>query len=253
MLGSRVNKSGHPEIEHLGDELSEQRDYGSKKSSQGYALMAAQALRVLVRRTSLRALDASLRPILSFTESQSAVRPTISVTLSKEERAAIARSQRLNCMFRGARPTSENFQTDHMDPVSRGGPNNDENLQALCRPCNQRKGNHTDDEFRERYCDLVGGAKRPPPRTIPQREFVELMESTDANEGVREANRNRHATPKQRVERALQIPLPARPAVFLLASASMFEPSAVQVTLYGIAFAVGLWLRARHIGIFDRE
>ena len=207
------------------------------------------------RWTWLNALDVSLWLILSFTENARAVRPTIRATFSKEERTAIARNQRYRCMYCGVRLTSDNLQIDHMDPVSRGGSNDDENLQALCRRCNIRKGNHTDDEFRERYWDLVGGFKQPPPRTIPQTHFDEAMRSTDAHEGVQEANRNRYQTPRQRVERALWIPLVVWTVVFLLIGAYWFESLSVQVTLFGfvfgIAFAAGLWFRARHMGIFE--
>lgn len=250
-----MNETDQRETESMDDELYGKRRDDSKITFLGYVLIVVQAIWVAVRWTSLKVLDISLWLILSFTENQRAVRPTIRVTFSKDQRAAIARSQRYKCMYCGVRLTSDNLQIDHMDPVSRGGSNDDGNLQALCRRCNIRKGNHTDDEFRERYWDLIGGVKRPPPQTIPQSYFDEIMRSTDAHEGVQEANRNRHATPKQRVERALPIPLLAWPVVFLLIGAYMFESFAVQVTMFGIvfgiAFAAGLWFRARHIGIFE--
>ncbi len=250
-----MNEADQREFEPLIEELDAKRDDNSKTSFLRYVLIAVQAMWVAARWISLKALDIGLWLILSFTENARAVRPTIRVTFSKEERAAIARSQRHKCMYCGVRLTSDNLQIDHMDPVSRGGSNDDENLQALCRRCNTRKGNHTDDEFRERYWELVGGFQQPPPRTIPQSHFNEVMRSTDAHEGVQEANRNRYRTPRQRVERALPIPLIAWPVVFLVIGAYLFEPFAVQVTLFGImlgiAFVVGLWFRARHIGIFE--
>lgn len=36
--------------------------------------------------------------------------------------------------------TSESLSVDHVIPISRGGTNDLENLQCLCRPCNSRKG-----------------------------------------------------------------------------------------------------------------
>lgn len=250
-----TNQTEQPDFEPLDDELNQKSPDSAKTSFLGYVLRVVQALWVGVRWTSLRVLDVSLWLILSFTKNARAVRPTIRVTFSKEERAAIARSQRYKCMYCGVRLTSDNLQIDHMDPVSRGGSNDDENLQALCRRCNIRKGNHTDDEFRERYWELVGGFQQPPPRTIPQSYFDEVMRSTDAHEGVQEANRNRYLTPRQRVERSLPIPLIGWPVVFLVIGVYWFEAFAVQFTLFGImfgiAFAAGLWLRARHIGVFE--
>ena len=79
--------------------------------------------------------------------------------------------------------------------VPRGGSNDVENPQALCRRCNIRKGNHTDDEFRDRFYELVGVFIAPPEKTIPQRYFDEVMRSTDAHESVKKGNRNRFLTP----------------------------------------------------------
>jgi len=237
------------------DELNERIQKNSGSSFLGYLMIAILWMWIGLRWTSLKLLDLSLWLILSFTQNARAVRPTIRVTFSKDERAAIARSQRYKCMYCGVRLTTDNLQIDHMYPVSRGGSNDDENLQALCRRCNIRKGNHTDEEFRERYWDLVGGFMQPPPRTIPQSSFEEIMRSTTAHEGVKEANRNRYLTPRQRVERALPVPLVVWPVAFMLVSAYLFSSLIVQVTLFGIffgiAYAAGLWFRARHIGIFD--
>lgn len=43
----------------------------------------------------------------------------------------------------------EKFHIDHIMPVSRGGLNERSNIQLLCPPCNLRKANKTDAEFRE--------------------------------------------------------------------------------------------------------
>lgn len=157
-------------------------------------------------------------------------------------------------MYCGARLTTDNLQIDHMYPVSRGGSNDDENLQALCRRCNIRKGNHTDEEFRERYYELVGDYAEPPASTISQRFFDEIMHSTDAHEGVREANRNRYLTPGQRVMRSLPIAIGFWAVVFTVASAFWFSSLIAQALVagivFGIVYAAGLLLRARHTGVF---
>lgn len=221
----------------------------------GYVVVALQWMSAGTRWTSIKAMDISLWMILSLTENTRSVRPTIRVTFSKEERTAIARSQGYRCMYCGVRLRTENLQIDHMYPVSRGGYNDDDNLQALCRRCNIRKGNHTDEEFRERYYELVGDYMEPPSSTIPQRHFDEIMRSTDAHEGVKDANRNRWLSPGQRVKGSLPIAVGFWAVVFTVASAFWFSSLVAQALLIGVifgaAYAVGLWLRARYTGIFD--
>jgi len=46
------------------------------------------------------------------------------------------------------RDISAKFTIDHKTPLSRGGTNDPENLQLLCRPCNSSKGTKTDEEWR---------------------------------------------------------------------------------------------------------
>ncbi len=221
----------------------------------GYVMVALKWLWLGTRWTSLMLMDVSLWLILSLTENARSVRPTIRATFSKEERAEIARSQRYRCMYCGVRLTTDNLQIDHMYPVSRGGPNDHHNLQALCRRCNIRKGNHTDEEFRERYYELVGDYMEPQASTIPRRYFDEIMRSTNAHEGVRDANRNRYLTPGQRVMRSLPISVGFWAVVFTVVSAFWISSLVVQAlfvgVLFGIVYAVGLWLRARHMAVFD--
>jgi len=42
----------------------------------------------------------------------------------------------------------ERLELDHIIPLSRGGSNEDENVQLLCRPCNAEKSNKLPHEFR---------------------------------------------------------------------------------------------------------
>lgn len=44
----------------------------------------------------------------------------------------------------------DEFQLDHIVPVSRGGPNIDSNVQLLCPPCNRSKGDKTSEEFMQK-------------------------------------------------------------------------------------------------------
>ncbi len=232
---------------------------GTKKPGKGavvWAYAAAVALWIWDATVwvSLKTLDLSLFLILSFTEGARSVRPTIRASFSSKERSAIARSQGRRCNYCGARLTRDNLNIDHMVPVSRGGLNDGDNLQALCRRCNIRKGNHTDEEFRERY-EAILDWEAPPRQTIPQRRFDQITRSTDAHEGVREANRNRYQTRRQRVVNSL--PFAVMFWWILQAVASyvwvpgLFSPAMFFGWVFGVAFAAGLFLRARHTGAFE--
>ena len=84
-----MNETDQREIEQYDDELDAEISKDSKTTFLGYALIVVQAIWIAARWTSLKVLDVSLWLILSFTENQRAVRPTIRATFSKAERAAI--------------------------------------------------------------------------------------------------------------------------------------------------------------------
>jgi hypothetical protein len=59
-------------------------------------------------------------------------------TISKEEWFAIIESQDHKCLTCGKIPLK--LTMDHIIPISKGGTNMKDNVQALCYPCNYEKG-----------------------------------------------------------------------------------------------------------------
>ena len=75
--------------------------------------------------------------------------------ISREAAADIIARQRWLCMCCGGRRKTENSGIDHIEPIARGGSNDESNLQAICKPCNARKRASRDGKFRERYRGLL--------------------------------------------------------------------------------------------------
>ena len=107
-------------------------------------------------------------------------------------------------MYCGEHLQIDHQDIDHRNPVARGGSHETSNLQLLCRPCNNRKGVHTDQEFRSRFRSVLAGrigrgGRRPPSVEIPQEEFRIVASNTPAAEGVREYNRTKFVSPRVKI------------------------------------------------------
>ncbi|MDE2860001.1 MAG: HNH endonuclease [Chloroflexota bacterium] len=108
------------------------------------------------------------------------VKPTRRRPFEAGQKELLFRSQVGRCMYCGAERDIREFQIDHMVPVVRGGPHEMANFQLLCGPCNNRKRDYTDDEFRQRFRELTGpprggrGGYEPPREQIPLDRFEEV-------------------------------------------------------------------------------
>lgn len=194
--------------------------------------------------------------MLLFQQGKRRIAPTRRRAWPPELIAALMRRQGGRCAYCGRSPSSAGrFEVDHMDPAVDGGPNDPSNLQMLCRECNNRKRDQTDQEFRRRYAALVPRRRwTPPSRTVAQREFKDLMRRTEAASTVRERRRSRMMTARQKITTgSLVCGGIALGAVLLgldrlgLEGNWAFMPALI----VGGAVGGGLWLRARTTGAMD--
>ena len=176
------------------------------------------------------------------------IRPTERVSWPKGRKQKLMRRQDNTCVYCGKRRIARTFDIDHMIPVVRGGSNDESNLQVICRPCNQRKGLQTDEEFRLRYARLVPQARlTPPSRPISQREFRDETRRTSQVESVREFRRTRFISKRSKVTSgSLFLGIGVSVIIlFTLASAGaegnlLLFPSLIP----GAAVGIGVWTRA---------
>ena len=180
------------------------------------------------------------------------IRPTERVNWPKGLKRQLMRQQDNTCVYCGTRRIATSLDIDHMVPAVRGGSNDVGNLQVICRPCNQRKGLQTDEEFRLRYARLVPQARlAPPSRPISQSEFREETRRTSQVESVREFRRTRFITKRSKVTSGsffLGIGV-CLIVLFALASAGaegnlLLFPSLIP----GAAAGIGVWVRAYMTG-----
>ena len=161
-------------------------------------------------------------------------------------------------MYCGVRLTADKRHIDHKIPVEHGGSNDESNLQATCNRCNSRKGVQTDEEFRERYHELLGGTRpgEPPARRIPQQHFSAVSRRTRQLDSTVARRKAVFRTPTQKIAAASTAAGAVLAAVWFFAIALVFSGSqaAGTVAFVGapIVFA-GTWLgsmwRARSTGI----
>ena len=180
------------------------------------------------------------------------IRPTKRVSWPKGLKQELMKRQDNTCVYCGYRRIARTLDIDHMIPAVRGGSNDASNLQVICRPCNQRKGLQTDQEFRARYSRLVPSKPLTPPEgRITQNEFKEETRRTSQSTSVKEFRRTRYITPREKIVSGCFISggIVAGIALFSLASIGaegllLLFPALV----LGGAVGLGIWLRAYMTG-----
>ena len=195
--------------------------------------------------------------LMLFTRSdERRIRPTKRPTSwPKGVKRELLRRQDYVCVYCGHRRISRSFEIEHMTPVTRGGSNDMDNLQGICRPCNKRKGVLTDGEFRTRYARLVPATPlTPPPSPVSQAEFTDETRRTSQPAAVKKFRRQRFISPRKKVVTgSFACGIATFLAVLVglaLAGAGGFLLS-LPAVIGGGCVGLGLLLRAHATGVMD--
>ena len=215
---------------------------------------AIKALVLLVG-LSLWLADRTIQLMLLLQQNSRRFAPTERRPWPKGLKSRLMRRQNSRCAYCGNRFAAQYFEIDHMTPVAMGGPNDDGNLQVLCGPCNRRKGDQTDGEFRRRYASLVPQRTLTAPRRpVPQRAFDAVTRNSQAAGSAQWRRRNRYLSPKERITIGSVV---SGMAVLVLAVWGLTELglrdgwAMYPAIVVGLAVGVGLWARARLTGMMS--
>ena len=183
---------------------------------------------------------------------QRRIAPTRRIAWHKGLKQQLMLRQHNLCAYCGRRYSSHYFDIDHMDPATYGGSNEVTNLQVLCGPCNRRKGDQNDREFRRRYAGLVPGRRlTPPSRPVAQSQFDAVTRKTGASTTVRQRRRLRFITAREKIGIGSLIcgTITFGAAYLGLDGIGVWgDFASIPSAILGVSVGAGLWLRARITG-----
>ena len=254
--GAALHRGGMPgEFEPRAEERESKTKKVTGKIARGMAIAAKE--------TTLWTADLTIDFILRTRQDERTTRPTKRIRFPPELKRRILRDQDSQCMYCGERKSTKTTDIDHMDPIVRGGSNDRPNLQILCRPCNQRKGMQTDQEFRQRYAKLLpktkpGQTLSPPGQAIRQASFRQITKETQMAKSTKDFKRTKYISPRQKIAGGT----PTAGAIVGIATflgTALMTPEAswagnlslIAGASTGIATWIGLFLRAKVTGKFD--
>ena len=220
---------------------------------------------IMVKASTLWILDRIILVLLVVMQNSAAIKPTKRVVFTSDVRKRVMSRQQWRCMYCGGRRKTQNFEIDHIHPVSRGGSNEESNLQALCGPCNARKGAATDEEFRRRYAELLPRLKpslvpTPPDEYIYQHQFRALTRRTATPKGVRTLRRNKYLTQRQRIMKGAPIAGVIVGIIWAGITAALLSGLPIFIELSGsggvivfLSVWVAVYKRAKRCGVMTDE
>ena len=169
-------------------------------------------------------------------------------------RQRLLQEQQGLCMYHRGRLPIGASHIDHITPVNQGGTNDRDNLQLLCAPCNLRKSDRNDAEFRHRYRGLL--PLKPgsmPSRPIKQSEFRTVTRATSDAESYKRFKAGKYLSSAQKVTSgALATGAVTALAIFIPIN-QVATPEDASILLMaslatGAATGLGVRLRARYTG-----
>ena len=248
----------HPLDEFIPERKEENLEHKKPKDGQLATKIAKAAID-----TTLWAADLSIDHMLRRREDERTIRPTKRISFPPSLKRQLLNEQNRQCMYCGERKSTKTTDIDHKVPVVRGGVNDKENLQILCKPCNQRKGMQTDEEFRGRYAKLLpkpraGQKLKPPEQPIRQRAFRDLTKETQMANTVAQYKKTRYISPRQKISSGTPVAGAIVGIILFFGTALALpsEPWAANLSLAiglmtGFGTWVGLMIRAKYTGKFD--
>ena len=246
-----------PPVDKLPASIEEQTQVLNTDRSPTWALVLATMWSWTVV-VALLLADALIWVMLITRSGERRIRPTErKLRLSKERRRELMRQYNYTCVYCGRRRIARNLEIDHIIPLDRGGLDDVSNLQVTCGPCNRRKLNQTDEEFRGRYSRLVPATPLTPPnRPISEKEFNEETKRTSPVASTREFRKTRYISSREKIVSGCLI---AGGIVTVLVAYGLVSIGAegllmaIPALVVGGAVGFGIWLRADMTGATSED
>ena len=186
--------------------------------------------------------------------------PSQRISFPQSVREEIWAKQRGLCMYCGTY-LARGWHLDHIYPREHGGSNNLLNLQALCPPCNLRKGVQTDEEYRHRFRKLLKKIDTeigpvPPEERIPKWEFDKITKQSGVSQTARSRRRSKYTSPRQKIVSGSFVTGLFLGVLWAMSASLIFRLGSIGTLLFILAVGFIIWIsvssfligRARHTG-----